>query len=128
MQPVLVFDGDCGFCTSSARWAAKGWTGDARAVAWQHLGPDGLVRLGLTVAQAQAAAWWVDESGAVFRGHRAIGKSLLACRGWRRAAGALVLTPPLGWVAAGVYRLVVRYRHWLPGSTEASKSQAATRR
>jgi predicted DCC family thiol-disulfide oxidoreductase YuxK len=110
-HPLLVFDGECGFCTTCASWAAKGWRIPARAVAWQALGADGLGAMGLTTEQAQEAAWWVDRTGRLYRGHRAIGKALLAGGGGRRLAGALVLTPPFSPVAAGLYRLVVRYRH-----------------
>ena len=57
---MLVFDGNCGFCTWSAHWVARGWRGRARAVPWQALGPEGLAELGLTVDEAGDAAWWVD--------------------------------------------------------------------
>ena len=52
--PVLVFDGDCAFCTRSAEVAER-WvrSGDGYAVApWQHLD---LAALGLTAAQCDAA-------------------------------------------------------------------------
>jgi len=120
-SPWLLFDGDCGFCTSAAHWLERNWAVPARAVPWQTLGPDGLSALGLSVQDAQEAAWWIDEHGARSRGHRAIGRSLMACRGWRRAAGVLVLTPPLSALAAGGYWLVVRYRYRLPGATPACR-------
>jgi predicted DCC family thiol-disulfide oxidoreductase YuxK len=119
--PMLVFDGECGFCTACATWAAKGWRLPVRAVPWQGLGAQGLGAVGLTTAQVQEAAWWVDGSGRLFRGHRAIGKALLAGGGRRRLAGTLVLTPPSSWVAAGLYRLVVRHRHHLPGASPACR-------
>ena len=120
-RPLLIFDGDCGFCTASAAWVSRGWDGRPRAVAWQHLGEKGLIELGLTTEQAQDAAWWVDESNALFRGHRAIGHALMACTGWRRALGAAVVSPPLGWAAPVAYRLVARYRHRMPGGTPACR-------
>ncbi len=119
--PLLVFDGDCGFCTSAAGWIASHWDRPVRSVPWQCLGEPGLADLGLTVEQAQTAVWWVDESGGLARGHRAIGASLLAGTGWRRRAGMLVLTPPFSWMAAGIYRLVARFRHRLPGGTPACR-------
>jgi hypothetical protein len=100
---VLVYDGDCGFCTSAAEWV-----GGERA-AWQQLGPDGLARLGLTVEDARDAAWWVDETSR-YRGHLAIGHALAA----RSPLGRALLVPPLRWLAAGAYPLVVRLRHRLP--------------
>jgi predicted DCC family thiol-disulfide oxidoreductase YuxK len=118
---LLIYDGDCGFCTSAARWSAQGWHGQERAVSFQELGAVGLEALGLSVAQAEQAAWWVDESGSLFRGHRAIGASLVASGGRRAMVGHAISTPPLSWVAAVGYRVVVRYRHRLPGATAACK-------
>ena len=122
--PLLVYDGDCAFCTSAARWAAQGWTGDATAVPWQVLGDDGLAARGLTAEQARSAAWWVGDDGTVSRGHRAIGEALAAGVGWRHLAGVAVLHPPVGWVARAVYPLVVRFRHRLPGATAACRVEA----
>lgn len=117
--PVLIYDGDCGFCTSVAAGISHRWRVPAQARAWQSLGEGGLAELGLTPEAAQQAAWWVDDRGRQFRGHLAVAKALLAARGWRRGAGAAILTPPVSWAAAVGYRLVVRYRHRLPGSTNA---------
>jgi predicted DCC family thiol-disulfide oxidoreductase YuxK len=118
---MLIFDGDCGFCTSSAEWIARGWRPGSEAVAWQHLGSDRLDTMGLTERDTQQAAWWVDETGRLFRGHRAIAKSLRASRGWKRILGAMLEAPPLSWGSAGIYPLVVRYRYRLPGGTPACR-------
>jgi predicted DCC family thiol-disulfide oxidoreductase YuxK len=120
-EAVLVFDGDCGFCTSSARWLERGFRHGERAEAWQLLGDGALAELGLTTKDAKQAAWWVDREGRRERGHRAAGRALEAAGGWRRGAGRLILTPPTSWLAAGAYRLVVRWRHRLPGGTPACR-------
>jgi predicted DCC family thiol-disulfide oxidoreductase YuxK len=121
-EPILIYDGDCGFCTSVAAGISRRWAVPATATAWQSLGEDGLSELGLTPEAAQQAAWWVDGDGRRFRGHRAVAKALLAASGWRRMAGAAILVPPVSWAAAVGYRMVVRYRHRLPGSTAACSS------
>ena len=38
-QPVLVYDSDCGFCTSTANWISQKWPdGEGpTAVPWQRL-------------------------------------------------------------------------------------------
>ena len=117
--PVLVYDGGCGFCTSVAADISGRWRLPATAVAWQSLGEDGLAELGLTPEMAQQAAWWVDGDGRQFRGHLAVAKALRAASGWRRMVGGAIAVPPLSWAAAVGYRVVVRYRHRLPGSTHA---------
>ena len=120
-RALLIFDGDCAFCTSAANWVVARWAQPAQAIAWQRLGADGLAELGLTVEQVQQAVWWVDEAGHRFRAHRAVGRSLAACQGWWRVAGRLLLIPPVSWMAAGGYRLLSRYRHRLPGGTPACR-------
>ena len=120
--PALVYDGGCGFCTASARRLAAAWRSTpARAVAWQELGDDGLARLGLTIADVQDAAWWVDESGHLSRGYAAVARSLVAAGGWRAWMGRALLVPPVSWGAAVTYRAVARRRHRLPGGTPACR-------
>ncbi len=72
----------------------------------------------------QEAAWWVDDNGLRERGHRAVGRALLAAGGWRSLVGWFALTAPTSYVAAAVYRLVVRLRYRLPGGTPACRVDA----
>jgi NADH dehydrogenase len=118
---VLVYDGDCGFCTTVARWAARRFRHGERAEAWQFLGEDFLEEHRLSADDVLNAAWWVDGRGLRERGHRAVGRALLAGGGVRRVIGWSVLTPPTSWLAAGIYRLAVRWRYRLPGRTPACK-------
>jgi predicted DCC family thiol-disulfide oxidoreductase YuxK len=119
--PVLVYDGDCSFCSSSARWIAAHWNGAQRAVAWQHLSPDELARRGLTLDDVRRAVWWIDPSRGRSRGHLAIARALQAAPGWRSAVGRILLVPPFRWLAAGAYPLIARWRHRLPGGTPACR-------
>lgn len=114
-EPILIFDGECGFCTSAAHYVGSRWAGTARAVAYQQLGSDGLAKLGLTTEQASRAAWWIDPGGRAHRGHLAVAGALRAAGGWHRVLGLAISVPPLGWVAALVYQLVARWRGHLPG-------------
>jgi predicted DCC family thiol-disulfide oxidoreductase YuxK len=121
MPATLIFDGDCGFCTTCAYWAQRRFRHGERAEPWQLLGDGRLERFGLSEQDVKEAAWWVDGGGVRERGYRAVGRALVAGGGWRRAAGRLVLTPPVSWLAASVYRLVVRWRYRLPGGTPACR-------
>jgi predicted DCC family thiol-disulfide oxidoreductase YuxK len=124
-QPLLIFDGDCAFCTSSAIWIAEGWRGSATALPWQQLGGTGLSELGLSVDDCREYAWWVEEpSGELYKGHRAIAKALRANRGWKRFLGGLILTPVFDPIAAQVYRLIARNRYRLPGGSPACRVPA----
>ena len=118
---LLIFDGDCGFCTASANWIERHWTRPARAVPWQRLGSEGLVRLGLTERQVSEQVYWVDARGRSSGGAEAVGHALAESgHGWR-IAGRLLLLPPVLWAARPCYRLVSRYRYKLPGATPACK-------
>ena len=118
---MLIFDGDCAFCTSSARWIEGSWREDAIAVAWQQIGAATLERLGLTAEDCQEAAWWVEPSGELHKGQRAIGNALLAAGGWKKLAGRLILTRLVDPIAAVAYRVIAKYRHRLPGGTPACR-------
>jgi predicted DCC family thiol-disulfide oxidoreductase YuxK len=121
--PTLIYDGDCGFCTSSANWVSRRWTGKSApaAVPWQHL-PDGrAAELHLTVDDFARSAWWID-GDRVEGGSRAVAYALRATDGPWTVAGRLLLVPPVSWVAPSVYRLVARYRHRLPGGSPACTS------
>lgn len=117
-EPTLIFDGDCGFCTRAAYWVRRRAAGDLRAIPWQRAD---LASHGLTEVEARAAAWWIDGSGARFRAQRAIGKALACGRGWTRILGLWLLLPPFVWLAAPVYRVVARFRGYLPGGTPACR-------
>jgi predicted DCC family thiol-disulfide oxidoreductase YuxK len=123
-NPILVFDGDCGFCTSSAEWVCKHLAGAGEAVAWQRLGEEGLRDIGLTVDQASASAWWMEPDGSLFEGGEAIGKALAHCRRPWRWAGLAILVPPGHWLAGHLYPVIARNRHRLPGGTPACRVES----
>jgi len=121
-RPTLIFDGECGFCTTSARWIARHWSGaDApEAVPWQLLPAERAVELRLTRADFERSAWWVD-GGRPEGGSTAVARALVAARGPWGVVGRILLVPPVSWVAPLGYRLVARYRHRLPGGTPACR-------
>lgn len=112
MSERLVFDGDCGFCTTSADWLAKG--GRVDVLAWQFLDLDAV---GLTVDQVSTSVWWLVDDRPVEHSSRAIGRALVARGGIWRLPGRVLLLPAMRPLADAVYRLVARYRHRLPGGT-----------
>jgi predicted DCC family thiol-disulfide oxidoreductase YuxK len=118
---MLVFDGDCGFCTkcADAIEARIDPTAAVSVVPWQFLE---LNRYGLTEQDTTTAAYWVDERGRLYRGHLGIAHALQHARGSvTRAIGKVMAVPPVSWVAAGAYWLIARYRYKLPGSTPACR-------
>ena len=119
-RPVLIFDGDCGFCTTSARflvrWVVRG--GSASVAPWQRLD---LAELGLTADECIAAVQWVGEGGQVASGHAAIAAALRAGHPVWRPLGALLVAPGVSWLAARLYGWVAAHRDALPGGTPACR-------
>ncbi len=114
-RPVLVFDGDCAFCTSSVRLLEKIGP-KAEIVAWQLTDLDAL---GLTNETASAAVQWVGVDGTIRSGHEAIAAALGSAGGIWALVGRALLLPGVAPVAAGGYRLIADNRHRLPGGTPA---------
>ncbi len=116
LRATLLYDGDCGFCTQSAKWLSDR---GAPIASWQSI-PD-LAELGLTEADVTSAAYWFDESGAAHRGHLGIGAALIAADMPWPIAGRIILTPPFRWLAGPIYALIAKNRFRLPGSTDACR-------
>ena len=112
---MLVYDGDCAFCSSSARLLEKIGP-EAQLVAWQETD---LGALGLTEEEAAAAVQWVEAGGGVRSGHQAIAAALKSAGGGWKLAGRVILLPGISWLTAKLYRLVAANRHRLPGGTPA---------
>ncbi|WP_428985933.1 thiol-disulfide oxidoreductase DCC family protein [Streptomyces pyxinicus] len=115
-RPVLVYDGDCGFCTASVALARR-WIRprcDIAARQWADLED-----LGVAPERAEYEALWVTPDGRVCGGAQAVAGLLSSARGVWPVAGAVLRLPPVRWAAHGVYRLVARNRHRLPGGTPA---------
>jgi predicted DCC family thiol-disulfide oxidoreductase YuxK len=121
-RPVLIFDGDCGFCTTCARflqrWVVRG--GSTSVAPWQQLDLD---ELGLSVGQCRAAVQWVGDSGELASGHGAIAATLRAGHPAWRAVGALLVAPGFSWLAERLYSWVAAHRYALPGGTPACRIQ-----
>jgi predicted DCC family thiol-disulfide oxidoreductase YuxK len=113
--PVLVFDGDCAFCTNCAH-ALERIGPDAEIVAWQLTD---LAELGITAEQASDAVQWVAVDGTVRSGHEAIAAVLSTAGLPWKLIGRAILLPGISWLAAKVYRLVASNRYRLPGGTPA---------
>ena len=123
MTATLVYDGDCAFCTSSVRWVGRlGLRADVVSP-WQH---SDLPALGLTQAECEAKLQWVD-GRRHSSGHEAVARLLLASALPWRPLGALLLVPPVSWLAARVYDWVAAHRGSLPGGTPACALPAEER-
>lgn len=123
VRPVLVFDGDCAFCTKCAQ-ALERIGPDAEIVAWQLTD---LAELGITAEQASDAVQWVEGDGAVRSGHEAIAGVLSAAGPVWRVVGRTLKLPGISWLAARAYRVIASNRYRLPGGTPACALAAEDR-
>jgi predicted DCC family thiol-disulfide oxidoreductase YuxK len=114
--PVLIFDGECGFCTACTEWLAPRLERRTRFLPWQEVD---LAAFGLTEADARRTVWWIEPSGERYPSARAVAHALIACRSFWRRIGLLLLAPGVRTLAAIGYRLVSRIRRRLPGTTPA---------
>ncbi|MFI5956513.1 thiol-disulfide oxidoreductase DCC family protein [Cryptosporangium sp. NPDC051539] len=108
---TFVYDGDCAFCSTCARFIERRIPTSADVVAWQRTDLDAL---GLTVEDAETAVQWVapDRRAA---GPDAIAALLIdAGSFWRPLGWGLRAVRPAAWP---VYRWIARNRDKLPGGT-----------
>lgn len=117
---TFLYDGDCGFCTSTARWIERWIPTGARIEPWQRAD---LAALGVTAEEAAESVRWVDGRH-VTAGPDAVADLLRDAGGLWRYLGALLGARPVRPLAWPVYRWVSRHRHRMPGGTPACASPA----
>lgn len=123
-RPLLVFDGDCAFCTRSVRFVEKRIHRHPTIVSWQSLDLDGI---GLNRAECEEAVQWIGADGRRASAHIAVARTLIhGGRGWS-VLGWLVLAPGVRQLAGVVYRWIARNRHRMPGGTAQCSLPASER-
>lgn len=113
VEPTLVFDGNCGFCTRTLGWLRL--ADRRRIIVTVPLQRPGIAEsLGLTPQQCAEAVQWRGADGRHAEGAEAIAAAWAVARDtdwplrvYRRTAGA----------QRALYGLVARNRHRLPGIT-----------
>ncbi|GAA0687319.1 hypothetical protein GCM10010193_46590 [Kitasatospora atroaurantiaca] len=128
-DPVLIFDGDCAFCTTCATWAERYLRASLSSGGWEAVpfqfadlpalddraGGQGLV----TWDRAEREILWITPAGQVYGGGQAAARLLMRSGGAWAYLGGLLALPPVRPLAAAVYRLISSNRHRLPGGTPA---------
>jgi predicted DCC family thiol-disulfide oxidoreductase YuxK len=115
---TLVFDGDCGFCTTAVTWLEHTLPVFPPATPFQWAD---LESLGLTEAEARDRVWLVTPDHQ-YGGHLAVSAMLRRqpSAAWR-LLGWFMVAPVISMFSAVVYALVARYRYRLPGGTPACR-------
>lgn len=112
---VFLFDGDCAFCSSSARLLIRliGQTSDV--IPFQRAD---LKRLGVRLEDAQSAVQYLSAEER-YQGALAIAKCLIDSRKPAAFLGWFIKTPVILSFAELIYTWVAKNRHKLPGGTPA---------
>jgi predicted DCC family thiol-disulfide oxidoreductase YuxK len=107
MKPVLIYDGDCGFCR---RWIerCRSLTGEAiEYVPFQDAAP----RFpNITIEQFKQAVKLIEPDGRIFSGAEAVYRSLRGVRGCRWLTWAYAVVPGFAPASESVYRWIARHR------------------
>lgn len=119
MRPVLVFDGDCGMCSSTARFVARRLRRSPPDFDIEPSQRLDLAELGLTREQCDEALQWVAADGSITSGHEAVASLLSASRWWARPMGSATRAPGARTLARVAYRWVADHRQIFPGGTPA---------
>jgi predicted DCC family thiol-disulfide oxidoreductase YuxK len=113
---LLVFDGDCAFCSTWVERLREALPRYPETTPYQWADLDAL---GLTHDDVTHYAWYLTPTHQ-YAGHLAFSALLRSQPNiGLRFAGQLIATPPFSWAAALGYRFIARYRHLLPGGTPA---------
>ncbi|WP_441247243.1 thiol-disulfide oxidoreductase DCC family protein [Kitasatospora sp. McL0602] len=128
-DPVLVFDGDCGFCATSVRFAERYLRATLASGGWEAVPfqfadlPELDARAGgrglVSWERAERQILWLTPGGEVYAGAQAAARLLMRTGGAWAYLGAVLTLAPVRPVAAALYRLVARNRHRMPGGTPA---------
>jgi predicted DCC family thiol-disulfide oxidoreductase YuxK len=121
---TFLYDGDCAFCSTCARFVQRHIPTKARVAAWQHVD---ITALGLTEAQCDAAVQWVPGQGAALAGPAAISALLRDAGSSWQPLGWLLGRRAVLWLAWPAYRWVSRNRHRMPGGTATCSLPQAER-
>lgn len=105
--PVVLFDGDCGFCTAQARRLAapgkvslRSFREEAALAAFP----------GLSLEECLREMKLVDRQGRVYGGAEAIARAFILGRPFLGRVAQLYYVPGVRWVADRIYAWVARNR------------------
>lgn len=115
---VLIFDGDCGFCTSTSNYIAKRSKVPIEIIPWQYVD---FTNLPITKEDCADQVYLLID-GKSYGGHEGFAMTLrVQPNDFISFIGSVAMSPALRWFAKPTYRLVAKYRHKLPGGTPACK-------
>ena len=115
-ETLLIFDGDCSFCTTWVNRLEAALPTFPPSTPWQWID---IGEYALTPEDVAKYAWVVTPGGH-YAGHLAASALLRMQPHFAlRFLGHLIATPPFSWISAVAYGWISKNRHRLPGGTPA---------
>jgi predicted DCC family thiol-disulfide oxidoreductase YuxK len=117
-EAIVIYDGDCAFCSSAARFAQRRIAKELNFAAYQltELAP-----YGLTAAECAQSLKFVDQNGKIHSAQNAIAEILISSGKLWYGFGKFLKLPGINFLAALGYKFVAANRHRLPGGTPTCK-------
>jgi len=115
---IVIYDGDCAFCSSAARFAQARVAPNLNYSPYQFTE---LAKYGITTEQAQSSLKFVKANGEVLSANCAVSQILLSGNKVWRLLGMITTLPIIRSLAALGYEVTAKYRHKLPGGTPTCK-------
>ena len=115
---IVIYDGDCAFCSSAARFAQR------RVAPNLNYSPYQLTELakhGISTEQARSSLKFVTDSNDVLSAHLAVSQIMRNGNKVWRLVGIISTLPIVRSLAALGYMVPAKYRHKLPGGTATCK-------
>lgn len=115
-RPVLIYDGECGFCRLWVRRLRR-LVHNAPACLPFQTAP--LAELGVSRDECAVAVQYVDKRGRVSGGSDAVARLFIGAGSLWFVPGWMMLAPGVRQIAQASYRWVARNRHRFKGSPTA---------
>ena len=110
----VIYDGDCAFCSSAARFGKAKIAPKLEFLAYQQID---LKEFGLTVKECEKSLQYVADDSQIYSGARAVAQILISAGFPYLLIGRIMNLPIINKLAQLGYNLTAKNRHRLPGGT-----------
>lgn len=114
---LIIYDGDCGFCTTSVR-KLRGILGK-KAPSAATFQSQQLDLFGLSIAEVQREMKYVDTNGEIWGGASAFMRVFHDAKGIWRLISTFMSLPLVKQSSVVIYRKIAKNRQKMPGATAA---------
>lgn len=114
----VIYDGDCAFCSSAARFGKAKVAPNLEFLAYQQTD---LTKFDLTATECEKSLQYVADDHHIYSGASAVAEILISADFPYLLIGRVMNLPLINRLAQLGYNLIARNRHRLPGGTPTCK-------